>query len=238
MKVDKYIGYCGYTSRRKAAVLIEEKRVLVNNKVATFSTKITDGDVVLIDGVELKARKFIPTYIAYNKPKGIECTSEKIANNIIDAINHAEAIYPIGRLDKDSEGLILLTNHAQIINEIAHAKYEHEKEYIVTLNMPVRKSFLTEIAEGIIINGEKTKPCVVSLEPNAKRIFRITLTQGLNRQIRKMCNAFNYQVIKLQRIRVMHIELGKLKTGEWRDLTESELAELFARIKMDEQETN
>lgn len=231
MKIDKYIGHSGYTSRRKACVLIEEKRVLVNNKVANFSTKVSEGDVILIDGIELKAKEFVPTYIAYHKPKGIECTSEKIANNIIDAIGHSEAIYPVGRLDKDSEGLILLTNHTEIIDKIANSEYGHEKEYIVTLNLPVRKQFLNEISEGIEIQGEKTKPCKVSLEPNTKRVFRITLTQGLNRQIRRMCNAFDYQVIKLQRVRVMHIVLGKLKPGEWRDLTEAELAELFSQLK-------
>lgn len=231
MKIDQYIGHSGYTSRRKAAVLIEEKRVLVNGKVATFSTKIKEGDTVLIDGEELKAKEFIPTYIAYNKPKGIECTTEKIPHNIIDAINHPQTIYPVGRLDKDSEGLILLTNHAEIINKIGHSKYEHEKEYIVTLNLPVRTAFLNEIAAGIEIMGEKTRPCTVSREPNAKRIFRITLTQGLNRQIRRMCNAFDYQVIKLQRVRVMHIELGKLKTGEWRDLSETELHTLLQELE-------
>ncbi len=230
MKIDKYISQSGFTSRRKAIVLIEEKRVSVNKKTAVFSTEVNEGDRVLIDGKELRRTEFIPTYIAYNKPKGIECTSEKIAGNIIDAVNHPQAVYPIGRLDKDSEGLILLTNHSEIMNNIAHSKYEHEKEYVVTLNLAVRKAFLTEIAAGIEINGEKTKPCVVSQEPNAKRIFRITLTQGLNRQIRKMCNAFNYQVIKLQRVRVMHIELGKLKLGEWRDLTEDELSVLLKEL--------
>ena len=230
MKVDKYIGQSGYTSRRKAYELIDAKRVLVNGKVANFSTKITEGDVILIDGVELKKKEFIPTYIVYNKPKGIECTSEKIANNIIDAIGHTQAIYPIGRLDKESEGLILLTNHGEIINKIGNSKFEHEKEYIVTLNLPVRTAFLKAISEGIEINGEQTKPCVVSREPNSKRIFRIILTQGLNRQIRRMCNAFDYQVIKLQRVRVMNIKLDKLKIGEWRDLTEIEFLELFAQL--------
>jgi 23S rRNA pseudouridine2604 synthase len=230
MKVDKYIGHSGYTSRRKAFVLIEEKRVLVNGKVANFSTKIKEGDVVFIDGLELKKKEFIPTYIAYNKPKGIECTSEKIANNIIDAIGHAENIYPIGRLDKDSEGLILLTNHSEIIDKIGNSKFEHEKEYIVTLNLPVRTAFLKEISEGVEISGEQTKPCVVSREPNSKRIFRIILTQGLNRQIRRMCNAFDYQVIKLQRVRVMNIKLDKLKIGDWRDLSEIELSELLSQL--------
>ena len=231
MKVDKYIGHSGYTSRRKAFVLIEEKRVLVNGKVANFSTKINDGDVVFIDGLELKKKEFIPTYIAYNKPKGIECTSEKIANNINDAIGHTQNINPVGRLDKDSEGLILLTNHSEIIDKIGNSKFEHEKEYVVTLNLPVRTVFLKAISEGIEINGEQTKPCVVSREPNSKRIFRIILTQGLNRQIRRMCNVFDYQVIKLQRVRVMNIKLDKLKIGEWRDLTEIEFLELFAQLR-------
>ncbi len=230
MKVDKFIGQSGYTSRRKAYELIDAKRVVVNGKVANFSTKIKDGDVILIDGEELKKKEFIPTYIVYNKPKGIECTSEKIENNIIDAIGHSQAIYPVGRLDKDSEGLILLTNHGEIINKIGNSKFEHEKEYIVTLNLPVRTAFMKEISEGIEIEGVKTKPCVVTKEPNSKRIFRIILTQGLNRQIRRMCNAFDYQVIKLQRIRVMNIHLDKLKIGEWRDLTETELKELFAQL--------
>jgi len=230
MKIDKYIGHSGYTSRRKAFVLIEEKRVTVNGKTATFSTKVSEGDLILIDGQELKPKVFVPTVIAYHKPKGIETTSEKIPNNIIDAINHPQAIYPVGRLDKDSEGLILLTNRPELIDQIANAANGHEKEYVVTLNLPVRKQFLKEISEGIEILGQKTKPCTVSLEPNAKRIFRITLTQGLNRQIRRMCNAYDYQVIKLQRVRVMNISLGKLKPGEWRDLTTEELQALEAGL--------
>ncbi len=232
MKIDKYIGQSGFTSRRKANVLIDEKRVMVNGKIASISTTVKEGDLILIDGKELKVKEYVPTYIVYNKPKGIECTSEKIANNIIDAIGHEQNIYPVGRLDKDSEGLILLTNHSEIIDKIANSEHGHEKEYIVTLNLPVRKQFLKEISEGILLKGEKvkTKPCVVSLEPNAKRIFRITLTQGLNRQIRRMCNAYDYQVLKLQRVRVMNIKLEKLKIGEWRDLTKTELDELFAGL--------
>jgi len=230
MKIDKYIAYYGYTSRRKACDLIEEKRVLVNGKVANFSTKFKEGDEIVIDGETLKPRTFVPTYIVYNKPKGIICTTEKVAGNIVDAIGHTEKIYPVGRLDKDSEGLILLTNQGELIDKIANAAHGHEKEYIVTLNLPVRKQFLNEISKGIEIQGEKTKPCVVSLEPNARRIFRITLTQGLNRQIRRMCNAYDYQVIKLQRVRVMNISLGKLKPGEWRDLTKEELGDLLSQL--------
>lgn len=230
MKIDKYIAYYGYTSRRKACDLIEEKRVLVNGKEANFSTKFKEGDIISIDGEVLKPRIFTPTYIVYNKPKGIVCTTEKIEGNIVDAINHTEKIYPVGRLDKDSEGLILLTNQGELIDKIANAAHGHEKEYVVTLNLPVRKQFLNEISEGIEIQGEKTKPCVVSLEPNAKRIFRIILTQGLNRQIRRMCNAYDYQVLKLQRVRVMNISLGKLKPGEWRDLTKEELESLLSQL--------
>jgi 23S rRNA pseudouridine2604 synthase len=232
LKIDKYIAQNGYCSRRKAFTLIEEKRVLVNGKVANFSTKVNKGDVVLVNGEKLIEKEFVPVYIAYNKPKGIICTTEKIEGNIIDAVKHTETIYPVGRLDKDSEGLILLTNHGEIIDKIIHADNAHEKEYIVTLNLPLRKKFLQEISEGILLKGEeeKTRPCKVTAEPNAKRIFRITLTQGLNRQIRRMCNAYDYQVIKLQRVRVMNIKLGKLKIGEWRNLTEEELKDLFAAI--------
>lgn len=230
MKLDKYIALSGFTSRRKAYDLISEKRVTVNNKPATHSTKFNEGDTVMIDGKKLKVKEFVPVYIAYNKPKGIICTTEKIPGNIIDAIQHPETIYPVGRLDKDSEGLILLTNRGEIIDKIANAKSNHEKEYIVTLNLPVRKKFLEEISAGIELNGEKTKPCKVSLVPGTKRIFKIILTQGLNRQIRRMCNAYDYQVIKLQRVRVMNIELGKLKLDEWRDLTDEELAQLFASL--------
>jgi len=232
MKIDKYIGQSGYTSRRKAFELIEEKRVKVNNKIANFSTKVNKGDVVMIDDVILEEKEFVPVYIAYNKPKGIICTTEKIKGNIIEAIKYPGAIYPVGRLDKDSEGLILLTNHGELIDKIANPLFEHEKEYIVTLNMPVRDKFLTEISQGIEIHGEMTKPCVVTLEPESKRIFRIILKQGLNRQIRRMCNKYDYQVLKLQRVRVMHVTLGKLKSGEWRNLTEEELKELFKAVKI------
>lgn len=230
VKIDKYIAHSGFTSRRKASNLVTDKKVLVNGKLANVSTVVNEGDEVLIDGVKLQAKTFVPTYIAYNKPKGIECTSEKIPGNIIDAVNHPENPYPIGRLDKNSEGLILMTNHGAIINKIAHADNEHEKEYIVTLNLPVRKKFLEEIAAGVELDGVMTKPCKVSLEPNAKRIFRITLTQGLNRQIRRMCTQAGYQVIKLQRVRVMNIQLGKLKLGEWRDLSKEELDDLFLQM--------
>jgi 23S rRNA pseudouridine2604 synthase len=170
------------------------------------------------------------TYIAYNKPVGVVCTTEKVEGNIIDAIQHPEKLIPIGRLDKDSEGLILLTNNGSIINKIIHPDFEHEKEYIVTLNLPLRNQFLKHVAEGVNIGDAITKPCIIKAEPNAKRIFRIVLKQGLNRQIRRMCNVFNYQVIKLQRVRIMHIQLDKLKVGEWRNLTEEEIKKLLIHL--------
>ncbi len=231
MKVDKYIGQSGFTSRRKAYELIEEKRVTVNGKVANFSTKINKGDVVLIDGKVLEAKEFVPVYIVYNKPKGIVCTTEKIKNNIVDAIKHPETIYPVGRLDKESEGLILLTNHGEVIDKIANPLFEHEKEYIVTLNLPLRDRVIQEMSDGIEIHGEMTQPCKITKDPLSKRIFKIVLKQGLNRQIRRMCNKYDYQVLKLQRIRVMDITLDKLKPGEWRNLTEDELKGLFKRLK-------
>lgn len=231
LKVDKFISRSGFCSRRKAFELIEEKRVKVNGKIANFSTKINQGDVVTVDGQRLVEKEFKPVYIAYHKPKGIVCTTEKIKGNIIDAINYPEKIYPVGRLDKDSEGLILLTNHGEIINKISHAEEGHEKEYIVTLNLPVRKKFLEEISQGIEILGEITKPCITELVPGTKRLFKIILTQGLNRQIRRMCNEYDYQVIRLQRVRVMNIHLGKLKPGEWRELSEEELKTLMKELE-------
>ncbi|MCW3083986.1 MAG: rRNA pseudouridine synthase [Bacteroidetes bacterium] len=171
------------------------------------------------------------TYIAYYKPKGIVCTTEKTEGNIIDAIRFEKALLPVGRLDKDSEGLILLTDNAAIINRIIHPDFNHEKEYIVTLNLPLRNQFLKQMAEGVDIGeGIITKPCKIKAEPNARRIFRIILTQGINRQIRRMCAVFDYQVIRLQRIRIMHIQLGNLKTGEWRYLSDDELELLFAKV--------
>lgn len=169
-------------------------------------------------------------YIAYNKPIGIITTTEKIKGNIIDAINHPEKLLPVGRLDKDSEGLILLTNNTSIINKIIHPDFAHEKEYIVTLNLPLRRQFIVDVATGINIGGEITKPCTITPEPNTKRVFRIVLKQGLNRQIRRMCNVNDYQVLKLQRVRIMNIKLGNLKVGEWRNLLEEELAELFSQL--------
>lgn len=230
MKIDKYIGLSGYTSRRKAFDLIENKQVTVNGRIATFSTKVNEGDDVRVNGQIIRAADFKPVYIVYHKPKGIICTSEKIEGNIIDAVAHPQQIYPVGRLDKDSEGLILLTNVGSLNDRITHPKYAHEKEYVVTLNLPVRSQFLKEISQGVDLHDVRTRPCVATREPGTKRIFRIVLKQGLNRQIRRMCNAYDYQVLRLQRVRIMHIHLGKLKAGEWRDLTEEEVNLLYEQV--------
>ena len=168
--------------------------------------------------------------IVYNKPIGITTTTEKVDGNIIDAVNYPEKLLPIGRLDKDSEGLILLTSEKSIINKIIHPDFEHEKEYVVTLNLPLRNQFFKQMAEGVNIGDAITKPCIIELEPGTRRVFRIILKQGLNRQIRKMCNALGYQVIKLQRVRIMNIKLGKLKLGQWRELTDEEYKELLSQL--------
>jgi len=245
MRVAQYIGQSGFTSRQKAKLLIDEKRVTVNDKTATQSTTINDGDIVLVDGLNInsgsapdivvKKPQTIKNvagsgavYIAYNKPKGIVCTTEKIEGNIIDAIGYKGRILPVGRLDKDSEGLILLTSNSSIIDKIVNPKYGHEKEYLVTLNLPVSTSFIKAAEEGIDIgNSEVTQPCTIKIEPGTKRIFRVVLKQGLNRQIRRMCNKFDYQVIKLQRVRVMHVSLNNLQPGEWRVLSTDEVEQLF-----------
>jgi 23S rRNA pseudouridine2604 synthase len=224
MKADKYIAQNSDLSRGKAYDLIEQKKVKVNGRVATYSTIVKSGDTVEADGVIIKEIKRKELMIAYHKPKGVICTTEKIKGNIIDAIGLKEKIYPVGRLDKDSEGLILLTNITELIDKISNPKFEHEKEYVVTLNLPIRKKFLEEISAGTDIGGVDTEPCFVKQEEGTKRIFRIILKQGLNRQIRRMCNKYDYQVVKLLRVRVMHIELGKLKVGEWRELSEEEIS--------------
>ncbi|MBK9282939.1 MAG: pseudouridine synthase [Sphingobacteriaceae bacterium] len=231
MKVDKYLALYSDYSRRKAFELIEAKKVLVNGKTANFSTKVNLGDIVLADSVEIKEKKIQELIIAYNKPKGVICTTEKIEGNIIDALNFKEKIFPIGRLDKESEGLILLTNKGEFVDKIANPKFQHEKEYIVTLNFPVRTAFLKEIRNGINLDGEITLPCKAEVIEGTKRLFKIILNQGLNRQIRRMCNAYDYQVLKLQRVRVMNIKLDKLKLGEWRELTSEEKIELYKNIE-------
>ena len=225
MRLNKYISETGICSRREADAWIAGGRVTINGKRAELGTQVNEGDEVRVDKRVVGAKKR-RVYICLNKPVGITCTTERhIEGNIIDFIGHAERIFPIGRLDKDSEGLILLTNHGDIVNVILRAENNHEKEYIVTVDKPVTETFLAGMAGGVRILGERTKPCKISRVD--KCVFRIILTQGLNRQIRRMCEVFGYQVRRLQRIRIMNIKLGSLKVGRWRDLSEAELRGLL-----------
>lgn len=224
MRINKYISDTGYCSRREADKLVEAGRVTINGQLAVLGSQAVSGDDVRVDGQPLETESKT-VYIALNKPTGITSTTEEhIKGNIVDFIGHHERIFPIGRLDKDSEGLILLTNDGDIVNRILRAEGQHEKEYVVTVDRPITSSFIAGMSTGVKILGEKTLPCEVTRI--TERVFRIILTEGKNRQIRRMCSAFGYEVRKLQRIRIMNIRLGALQMGEWRDLTSEEKAEL------------
>lgn len=231
MRLNKYISETGICSRREADSWIEQGRVSINGKRAELGTQVNEGDEVRVNGRVVGAKKR-QVYIALNKPVGITCTTERhIAGNIIDFINHADRIFPIGRLDKDSEGLILLTNNGDIVNEILRVENKHEKEYIVTVDRPVTTDFLDGMSKGVRLPELETttKPCRTSRvgDRAESRVFRIVLTQGLNRQIRRMCEAFGYDVRRLQRVRIINLRLGSLKVGAWRDLTAEELRGLL-----------
>ncbi len=231
MRLNKFISETGVCSRREADAWIEAGRVTVNGQRAALGTKVEEGDEVRVDGrVVGAARQHV--YIALNKPVGIICTTERdVRDNIVDFVKHRERIFPIGRLDRDSEGLILLTNHGDIVNEVLRSENEHEKEYIVTVDRPVTDIFLNGMASGVRILGTVTKSCRVQrIGPST---FRIILTQGLNRQIRRMCSFFGYKVVRLQRVRIMHISLGSLKVGQWRDLTGEEARGLLSEAGVD-----
>lgn len=227
VRLNKYISESGIASRREADTWIAGGRVTVNGTLAALGTQVKAGDDVRVDGRPLP-RRTKEIYIALNKPRGITCTTERdVPGNIVDFVGHAERIFPVGRLDKDSEGLILLTNNGDIVNEILRVEHGHEKEYAVTVEPAVTDSFLSMMAAGVRIGGEKTKPCVVTRTGSAS--FRIVLTQGLNRQIRRMCSALGWRVKSLVRLRIMHIGLGKLESGRWRDLTPAEIAGLLGK---------
>lgn len=224
MRINKYISETGFCSRRESDKLVESKRVTINGKLAELGSTVEPGDDVRIDGQPVGVKKKA-VYIALNKPVGITCTTElHIKGNIIDFVNHPERIFPIGRLDKDSQGLILLTNDGDIVNKILRAENNHDKEYIVTVDKPITPQFVQGMSGGVRILGTVTKPCKVT--KISDRVFKIILTQGLNRQIRRMCQAFGYQVRQLKRVRIMNIQLDNLKVGQWRDLTLQELEEL------------
>jgi 23S rRNA pseudouridine2604 synthase len=227
-RLNKFVSETGICSRREADAWIAEGRVKINGKRAELGTRVNEGDEVRVNGRVVGARQKRHVYIALNKPVGITCTTERhIRSNIIDFIGHDERIFPIGRLDKDSDGLILLTSNGDIVNEILRSENNHEKEYLVTVNKPLTPAFLSGMAGGVRLAelGQTTKPCEVSRV--GERIFRITLTQGLNRQIRRMCETFGYEVRRLQRVRIINISLGELKPGRWRDLTPAELRGLL-----------
>lgn len=229
MRINKFISETGFCSRREADKLVEAGRVTINGATAELGSQAEDGDDVRIDGKPI-AEKSNHVYIALNKPVGITCTTEAhVEGNIVDFIGHKERIFPIGRLDKDSDGLILLTNDGDIVNKILRAEEAHEKEYIVTVDKPVTPMFLRGMASGVKVLGSMTLPC--KTEQVADRVFRIILTEGRNRQIRRMCSAFGYQVRRLTRERIMNIHLGKLKIGQWRELTSEEFEGLMSRIK-------
>ncbi len=227
MRLNKYISETGACSRREADKWIEAGRVTRNGQPAVLGTRVAEGDEICIDGRPVGAKRK-QIYIALNKPVGITCTTEgDVEDNIIDFVGHPERIFPIGRLDKDSEGLILLTNNGDIVNEILRSENNHEKEYRVTVDRPITDLALKMLASGVKIMGEVTKPCRVSrIHPDS---FCMILTQGLNRQIRRMCSALGYRAQRLQRVRIMHVHLGKLRPGEWRYLTDSELEGLLPR---------
>lgn len=221
IRINKFISETGVCSRREADGWIDAGRVSINGVTATLGSRVHDGDAVCVDGRPVGARRKA-VYIALNKPPGITCTSEPhVRDNIVGFVGHPERIFPIGRLDKDSEGLILLTNDGDIVNEILRVENAHEKEYLVTVDRPLTDDFLKGMAGGVRILGTRTRPCVVT-RVNAST-FRIILTQGLNRQIRRMCATFDYNVRRLQRVRIMHIHLGDLKRGQWRNLSPGEL---------------
>ncbi len=228
MRINKYISETGIVSRREADKLVAAKRVTINGILAELGSVVTAEDDVKLDGKQLGEKKK-PIYIVLNKPVGITSTTERhIKGNIIDYVNHPERIFPIGRLDKDSEGLILLTNNGDIVNEILRAEFNHEKEYIVTVDGPVTPAFVKAMSSGVRILDTITKPCEVTLMN--ERVFRIILTQGLNRQIRRMCSALDLKVLRLQRVRIMNIRLNGLKYGAWRNLTDQELGQLQSAL--------
>lgn len=238
MRLNKYLSSTGLCSRREADGLIEDGRVRVNGQIATLGTPVAEGDRVTLDGQPVGERR-PPLYIALNKPVGVTCTSEAhVRDNIVDYIGHEERIFPIGRLDKESEGLILLTNDGDAVNPILRAESGLEKEYYVAVDRPVTDRVLAQMASGVLLRDVPqqgrgvleevtTKPCEVGRLDG--RAFRIVLTQGLNRQIRRMCDAFHWQVLRLQRVRIGQVSLGALEYGHWRYLAAEEVRGLGIR---------
>lgn len=223
MRINKLLSNYGYCSRKEVRKLIEDKRIIVNGKLCEQGQWVEESDEILLDGEKVKEKEKI--YIALNKPRGITCTaSREIEGNIIDFLNYKEYVFPVGRLDKESEGLILMTNDGDLANKIISSENYHEKEYIVTVDKDFDDEFIYRMSNGVNILERVTRPCKVKKIDN--NTFNITLTQGLNRQIRRMCKALGYNVIKLERVRIINIKIDGIETGKWRYLTEKELLEL------------
>ena len=222
IRINKYLSQFGFTSRREADKLILDGRVTVNNKIIQPGYKVQENEIVKVDGEKIKSNFKKNIYMAFNKPKGIVCTTdtEKEENNIIDYINYNKRIFPIGRLDKLSEGLILLTNDGDIVNKILRSRYKHEKEYLVTVNKKISKDFLRKLENGVPILNTTTRKCETTFINDFQ--FKIILTQGLNRQIRRMCEYFDFRVKKLERIRIINIKLD-VPSGKWRYLSQKEI---------------
>ncbi len=230
MRLNKYISSSGYCSRRHADQLIEQGKVKINGEVAGLGMQVYKDDSVEVDGQVISPQNKEKVYLVLNKPKGIVCTANpKIKDNIIDFLNYPERVFTVGRLDQDSEGLILLTNDGAIFNQIVRAEFDHEKEYLVELNKPYNQKFIERMEEGVEILGRITKPAKVT--PVSPTKFRLIITQGMNRQIRRMCDALGYRVIFLRRLRIMNIALGNLKIGQYRKMTEKEKRDLFLLLE-------
>lgn len=224
IRLNKYLSDAGVCSRRQADRWVEEGKITINGNMAVMGQRVLRGDKVAVNGKPIKKEED-KVLLAYNKPRGIVCTTSKVEkNNIVDYINYDKRIYPVGRLDKDSSGLILLTNQGELVDKILRGSNYHEKEYIVTLNKKITPEFLRAMGSGVPILDTVTRPC--ELEQIGPRTFRIILTQGLNRQIRRMCEYFDYKVVELKRVRIMNIRLGKLKEGTYRKIAGKELEEL------------
>ena len=231
MRLNKFISDTGLCSRREADKYIEQGHVFINGKRAKIGDVVKPKDTVRVNGHELEPLEAEDlVFIALNKPVGVTSTTEAaVRNNIVQFVNHSKRIFPIGRLDKDSQGLIFLTNEGDLVNKILRAGNNHEKEYLVTVNKTLTQEVIQGMANGVPMLGVTTKKCKVVQE--APTVFRITLIQGLNRQIRRMCEHFGYEVTKLERVRIMHISIKGIPLGEWRDLTKSELDQIFALLK-------
>lgn len=230
IRINKFISQSGYCSRRQADRLLDEKRITIDGKIAEQGQKVMSGQVVCVDGKQL-TKEEEQILIAFHKPKGIVCTTGHYKDNIIDYIGYPKRIYPIGRLDKDSTGLILLTNRGEIVNSLLKASNYHEKEYEVTVNHDLTAEFLRNMRNGVPILDTVTRKCEV--KATGRRSFRIVLTQGLNRQIRRMCEALGYRVVALKRVRIMNIKLQDLAEGTYRELTEEEHRKLMQDLHID-----